>query len=276
MREYSTPPTSTSPPTGNLTDDLLRHAADDPDRVAVSRRGPSGWSGVTSAQLLAEVRRTAKGLVAAGIAPGDRVALVSKTRYEWTLLDYAIWYAGAVTVPVYETTGADQVGWILADSGATAVVAARLGLGCVLGLRGTAPETPDGNLFLATLFGARAVFVAPEAVDSPDALFVQLAEEVRRTGGRPWSRAKRSRVWAPESRGKSARSPGRYPIRARSSAPPARTSSPSTSARPRSGRSRSRSSRIVVVLPAPFGPRKPKISPRGTVRSRSTTPGVAP
>ena len=65
----------------------------------------------------------AKGLVAAGIEPGDRVALISKTRYEWTLLDYAIWFAGAVTVPVYETSSAEQVGWILEDSGARAVVA---------------------------------------------------------------------------------------------------------------------------------------------------------
>jgi D-cysteine desulfhydrase len=69
---------------------------------------------------------------------------------------------------------------------ATAVVAARLGLGCVLGLRGTAPEVPDGNLFLAELFGARAVFVPPEAVDSPEGLFARLAEEVRRAGGRPY------------------------------------------------------------------------------------------
>ncbi len=65
----------------------------------------------------------AKGLVAAGIEAGDRVALISKTRYEWTLLDYAIWFAGAVTVPVYETSSAEQVGWILQDSGARAVVA---------------------------------------------------------------------------------------------------------------------------------------------------------
>ena len=122
MREYSTPPTSATPPTGNLTDDLLDNAADEPDRVVVSRRGQSGWTGVTAAQFLAEVRRTAKGLVAAGIVPGDRVALVSKTRYEWTLLDYAIWYAGAVTVPVYETSIADQLAWVLADSGARAVV----------------------------------------------------------------------------------------------------------------------------------------------------------
>ena len=64
----------------------------------------------------------AKGLIAAGIEAGDRVALISRTRYEWTLLDYAIWFAGAVTVPVYETSSAEQIGWILADSGARAVV----------------------------------------------------------------------------------------------------------------------------------------------------------
>jgi D-cysteine desulfhydrase len=69
---------------------------------------------------------------------------------------------------------------------ATAVVAARLGLGCVLGLRGTAPESADGNLLLARLFGARPVFVPPEAVDSPEALFTRLAEDVRRAGGRPY------------------------------------------------------------------------------------------
>ena len=65
----------------------------------------------------------AKGLIAAGVEAGDRVALMSKTRYEWTLLDYAIWFAGAVTVPIYETSSAEQIGWILRDSGARAVVA---------------------------------------------------------------------------------------------------------------------------------------------------------
>src|SRR5262249_16523168 len=68
---------------------------------------------------------------------------------------------------------------------ATAVIAARLGLRCVLGLRGTAPEVPDGNLLLAELFGARPVFVPPEAVDSPEGLFARLADEVRRGGGGP-------------------------------------------------------------------------------------------
>jgi long-chain acyl-CoA synthetase len=77
---------------------------------------------VTSATFLDEVTRLAKGLVAAGVRPGDRVGLMSKTRYEWTLTDFAIWFAGAVTVPVYETSSAEQVSWILSDSGAVAVV----------------------------------------------------------------------------------------------------------------------------------------------------------
>jgi len=69
------------------------------------------------------VKAVAKGLVAAGIEAGDRVALISKTRYEWTLLDYAIWFAGAASVPIYETSSAEQIAWILEDSGARAVIA---------------------------------------------------------------------------------------------------------------------------------------------------------
>ena len=77
---------------------------------------------MTCPQFRDEVVAVARGLVAAGIEPGDRVALMSRTRYEWTLLDYAIWAAGAVTVPIYETSSAEQVAWILADSGAVACV----------------------------------------------------------------------------------------------------------------------------------------------------------
>ena len=123
VREYSTPPTYTLPAVGNLTDDLVSNARIDPSRVVVSRRVGSQWHDVTAAELLADVREVADGLVAAGVAAGDRVALISKTRYEWTVLDYAIWYAGAVTVPIYETSAAAQVGWILSDSGSVLVVA---------------------------------------------------------------------------------------------------------------------------------------------------------
>ena len=102
MREYSTPPTVDVPTSGNLTDDVVRNAAEAPDAVVFSRPATTGseWADVTAAEFLAEVSAVAKGLVAAGVEPGDRVAIVSRTRYEWTLLDYATWFAGAVKVPI--------------------------------------------------------------------------------------------------------------------------------------------------------------------------------
>jgi long-chain acyl-CoA synthetase len=123
LREYSSPLTVDIPATGNLTDDVVRNATEAPAAVAFSRRRGDDWEDVSAGSFLDEVRAVAKGLVAAGIETGDRVALISKTRYEWTLVDYAIWFAGAVTVPVYETSSAEQIEWILGDSGATAVVA---------------------------------------------------------------------------------------------------------------------------------------------------------
>jgi long-chain acyl-CoA synthetase len=126
VREYSTalPVTlADAPQTGNLTDDVVVNGTEHPEFAAFSRRDGEGWSEITAAEFLTEVRAVAKGLVAAGIEVGDRVALISRTRYEWTLLDYAIWFAGAVTVPIYETSSSEQVGWILSDSGARAVVA---------------------------------------------------------------------------------------------------------------------------------------------------------
>ncbi len=81
-----------------------------------------GWQDVTCAEFRAEVVALARGFVAAGIEPGARVGLMSRTRYEWTLVDYAIWAAGAVSVPIYETSSAEQVEWILSDSGAEACV----------------------------------------------------------------------------------------------------------------------------------------------------------
>jgi long-chain acyl-CoA synthetase len=126
VREFSTPLTTDVPATGNLTDDVVANARDAGDSVAFSRPSATergAWDDVTAAEFLAEVSAVAKGLIAAGIEAGDRVALISKTRYEWTLFDYAIWFAGAVTVPIYETSSSEQIAWILADSGARAVVA---------------------------------------------------------------------------------------------------------------------------------------------------------
>ena len=123
MREYASPLSITIPSTGNLTDDVVTNGRDFADTVVFSRRTGDEWSDVTAAEFLDEVQAVAKGLVAAGVEVGDRVAILSKTRYEWTLLDYAIWFAGAVTVPIYETSSAEQIGWILEDSGARAIVA---------------------------------------------------------------------------------------------------------------------------------------------------------
>jgi long-chain acyl-CoA synthetase len=98
-----------------LRDRLATH----PDAVYIERRQSigGGWTPVTVAAFAAEVAAVAKGLVAHGVEPGDRVAIMAKTRYEWTLLDFAIWYAGGVGVPVYETSSAEQVRWICADAG---------------------------------------------------------------------------------------------------------------------------------------------------------------
>jgi long-chain acyl-CoA synthetase len=122
VREFGSPSTIAPPRSGSLTDDLLANAAEAPDAVAFSRRQGPGWAGVTCRAFLEEVRAVARGLLAAGLEPGDRVALLCATRYEWTLVDYAVWYVGAVTVPVYESASPEQVSWVLRDSGARAAV----------------------------------------------------------------------------------------------------------------------------------------------------------
>ena len=122
MREYSAPLDFEIPITGSLTDDIVANAKDQPERVSFSRRRGADWEPVTAAEFHEHVRRVARGLIHAGIEPGDRVALLSRTRYEWTLVDYALWYVGAVTVPLYETSSPAQLEAILTDSGATAIV----------------------------------------------------------------------------------------------------------------------------------------------------------
>ena len=122
MREFASPALVEVDPSSNLTDLVVANAVRTPHAVAFRRKVAGRWQDVTCREFLTEVSELAKGLAAAGIQPGDRVALMSKTRYEWTLTDFAIWFAGAVTVPVYETSSAEQVAWILADSGAVAAV----------------------------------------------------------------------------------------------------------------------------------------------------------
>lgn len=109
------------PTLGNLTDDVERRVAADPDQVMLRRRLGAGWMNVSAVEFQREVIAVAKGLIAAGVGPGDRVAVMSATRYEWTLVDYAVWYAGGVVVPIYETSSAEQVQWIVSNSGAVAI-----------------------------------------------------------------------------------------------------------------------------------------------------------
>ena len=122
MNEISTPaivPTATD---GNLTNLIADRARFEPERVTMSRPLGDGWQPVTAREVEEEVRATAKGLIAAGIQIGDRVAIMARTRYEWTILDFAIWYAGGCVVPIYETSSAEQVDWILNDSGSVGLI----------------------------------------------------------------------------------------------------------------------------------------------------------
>ncbi|SFO27809.1 long-chain acyl-CoA synthetase [Geodermatophilus obscurus] len=125
MREYSVPATTEVKPDAALTDMLTENVTQHGDDVGLRRQRDGRWEDVTWREFGEQVAGVAKGLVAAGVRPGDRVALQAKTRYEWPLLDFAIWTAGAVTVPVYETSSTDQVAWILADSGAVAAIVER-------------------------------------------------------------------------------------------------------------------------------------------------------
>ncbi|GAB49489.1 AMP-dependent synthetase/ligase [Mobilicoccus pelagius] len=123
MRESIIPPAVPPTTEGTLADIPARNAARRPERVVFSVKGPAGtWRDVTAREFHADVRRLAKGFVAAGIGVGERVAIMSRTRYEWTLLDFALWTAGAVPVPVYETSSASQLRWILEDTASCALV----------------------------------------------------------------------------------------------------------------------------------------------------------
>ncbi|MZE75480.1 AMP-dependent synthetase/ligase [Streptomyces xinghaiensis] len=141
MREFSLPALYEVPADGNLTDLIRRNAALHPEVAVLARKRDGRWEDVTARDFLAEVHATAKGLIAAGVRPGDRVALMSRTRYEWTLLDFAIWSAGAVSVPVYETSSPEQIAWILSDSGAVAcLVETDAHAGAVNSVRDRLPE----------------------------------------------------------------------------------------------------------------------------------------
>ena len=141
MREFSVPPLAPPVTSGGLADSVFETAAEEPTTVFFGRKtsgtgaaegaatgttrgtAPQAtWVDVTAAEFAAEVVALARGLIAKGIQPGDRVGIMARTCYEWALFDYAIWSVGAIGVPVYPTSSAEQVAWILGDSGAVAVV----------------------------------------------------------------------------------------------------------------------------------------------------------
>ncbi|MBZ6140672.1 AMP-dependent synthetase/ligase [Streptomyces olivaceus] len=123
MREFTSPPLMSAPPVGGLADVVFEHAEEDPRHVALGRKDDSGqWRDVTAGAFRDEVLALAKGLLAQGIRFGDRVAIMSRTRYEWTLFDFALWTIGAQVVPVYPTSSAEQCMWMLYDAEVTAAV----------------------------------------------------------------------------------------------------------------------------------------------------------
>ena len=122
MNEISIPPLVPAAAAGNLTDLIADRALFEPERITMSRPLGEGWQPVTAREVDVEVRATAKGLIAAGVQIGDRIAIMARTRYEWTILDFATWYAGAVVVPIYDTSSAEQIDWILNDSHSVGII----------------------------------------------------------------------------------------------------------------------------------------------------------
>jgi long-chain acyl-CoA synthetase len=125
MRDFALAPSTVSSPAGGLADSVFENAELRPALPVLARRfdpASSVWEEVTAVELRDEVTDLARGLVASGISPGHRVAVMARTRYEWTVLAYALWTVGAEVVPIYPTSSRDQVEWILRDSGCVAVV----------------------------------------------------------------------------------------------------------------------------------------------------------
>lgn len=122
MREFTNPPMASAPLVGGLADVVFDHALEDPLHIALGRKTDGVWRDVTSAEFRDQVMSLAKGLLAQGVRFGDRVAIMCRTRYEWTLFDYALWTVGAQVVPVYPTSSAEQVFWMLHDAQVSAAM----------------------------------------------------------------------------------------------------------------------------------------------------------
>ncbi len=176
--EFSVPALVPEPTHANLAALVVAKADEHPDQVLFSRPVGDGWHDVTAAQFRDDVEDVARGLVAAGVRPGDRVGLMSRTRYEWTVVDFAVWTAGGITVPIYETSSAEQIAWILSDSAAVAcVVETPAHAAAVSSVRDQLPALTDvwpidaGGLADLTKAGAEvdpAELVARRSLAGPD------------------------------------------------------------------------------------------------------------
>ncbi|MEU6274416.1 AMP-binding protein [Streptomyces populi] len=135
VREVAVPPIAGRVTHGSLADIPFDNAAAAPLEPVLSRKAPDGdgWRDVSAAEFAGQVLAVAKGLIAEGFVPGDRIAIMARTTYEWTLLDFAAWAAGLVTVPVYPTSSVFQTRWILQDSGAVALAVENVGQAAALG-----------------------------------------------------------------------------------------------------------------------------------------------
>jgi long-chain acyl-CoA synthetase len=155
LREFSIPALAEIPSTATLTDVVFDRPAHTPEAVVMRRREAvrtddghtedgHTWADVTAVQFRDEVHALARGILSAGIRPGDRVGLMSRTSYAWTLIDYAVWTIGAVTVPVYETSSADQIEWMLSDSGCRGVFAETdAHAAAITSVKGSLPDLVD-------------------------------------------------------------------------------------------------------------------------------------
>jgi long-chain acyl-CoA synthetase len=122
MKTYDLDPIVVSANNENITDLLTNRVRETPKLPLFALEQSDGrWLDLSGEDFLAQVRAVAKGLIATGIQPGQAVAIMSKTRYEWTLIDFAIWFAGGVSVPIYESSSATQMQWIISDSDSVAV-----------------------------------------------------------------------------------------------------------------------------------------------------------
>ncbi|MHC6220349.1 AMP-dependent synthetase/ligase [Arthrobacter sp. MMS24-S77] len=124
MREFSVPPLVNVAPETNITDLVVRQAAKPSNPALFAKLNGAGqWQDIRATEFLKDVSALAKGLIANGVGVGDRVGIMSRTRYEWSLVDFAVWFAGGISVPIYETSSPSQVAWNLGDSGAVAAFA---------------------------------------------------------------------------------------------------------------------------------------------------------